>query len=31
MMISERGGGASADGLLTPTETVITTAKEGGE
>ena len=26
MMISERGG-ASADGLLTPTETVITTAK----
>ena len=30
MMISERGG-ASADGLLTPTETVITTPKEGGE
>lgn len=29
MMISD--GGASADGLLTPTETVITTAKEGGE
>lgn len=29
MMISERG--ASADGLLTPTETVITTTKEGGE
>ncbi len=25
------GGGAGANGLLTPTGTVITTTKEGGE
>lgn len=32
MMISKRGGGgASANGLLTPTGTDITTTKEGGE
>lgn len=31
MMISKRGGGASANGLLPPTGTDITTTKEGGE
>ena len=31
MMISKRGGGASANGLLTPTGTDITTTQEGGE
>ena len=31
MMISKGGGGASANGLLTPTGTDITTTKEGGE
>lgn len=31
MMISKRGGGASSNGLLTPTGMVIATTEEGGE
>ena len=31
MLICIGGGGAGANGLLTPTGTVISTTKEGGE
>ena len=31
MIDKQAGGGASANGLLTPTGTDITTTKEGGE